>query len=93
MSKGKAVVVTTKDRGVFFGYLTGEPNRSELKLEDARNCIYWAAETKGFLGLANTGPLGASRVGPKADITLFQITAVVDASDEAVKRWESGPWA
>ena len=91
-TKEKAVVVTTKDRGVFFGYITGEPCRAQMKLARARNCIYWAVETKGFVGLAATGPLGPSKVGPAADITLFQITSVADATPAAIDRWESGPW-
>jgi hypothetical protein len=58
----RAVVVTTKDRGVFFGYVTGDVCRARQKLKRGRNCVYWAANTKGFMGLANTGPLEGARV-------------------------------
>lgn len=87
----QAVVVTTKHRGVFFGYaddISGEA----IDLRAARNCLYWARETKGFMGLATVGPIGGSRVGPAADLQIRDITAVVKCSDEAVKVWETAPW-
>ncbi|MEO6382010.1 MAG: hypothetical protein ABIO35_08430 [Nitrobacter sp.] len=83
--------MTTKHRGVFFGYaknIDGEV----IDLRAARNCIYWGRTTKGFIGLGVTGPIGDSRVGPAADIQLRDITSVVACSDEAVKVWESAPW-
>ena len=91
----KAVVVTTEFRGVFFGYIDPkhEGNRAKLKLHDARNCIYWAKETRGFLGLANTGPFGASRVGPSATTLLHKITSVSECTPKAIKQWETAPWA
>ena len=65
MRKGKAVLVTTAHRGVFFGYAT-ETDGATIKLRAARNCIYWPAEQKGFLGLASNGPLkGAPNLASK----------------------------
>lgn len=93
--KGKAVLVTTSDRGVFFGYLSSIPKAkpASLKISNARNCIYWSAETKGFLGLAYTGPQEGSKVGPCVPgITLYGITSIAECSPEAVKKWEEGPW-
>jgi hypothetical protein len=89
--KERAVVVTTKHRGVFFGYAT-ETDGEQIKLRSARCCLYWSRETKGFIGLAATGPMNGSRVGPAADITLREITSVIEATPEAVKRWEGTPW-
>src|ERR1700684_2140976 len=63
----RAVLVTTSHRGVFFGYAT-ETDGATIKLRSARNCIYWPTENKGFMGLANMGPVKGSRVGPAADI-------------------------
>lgn len=85
------VIVTTKHRGIFFGYAT-DVSGEVIDLRAARNCLYFGRPTKGFIGLASTGPIGDSRVGPAADIQLRDITAVVKCTDEAVKVWESAPW-
>ena len=87
----RAVLVTTVHRGVFFGYAT-QTKGPTIKLRAARNCIYWPASNKGFLGLANMGPLDGARVGPAADIELRDITCVAECTPDAVKAWESSPW-
>lgn len=89
--KERAVLVTTQHRGVFFGYAT-KTDGAIINLRAARNCLYWAKDVKGFIGLANTGPIGGSRVGPPADIELRDITSVTTVLPEAVKVWESAPW-
>jgi len=89
--KERAVLVTTQHRGVFFGY-TKKTDGAVINLRAARNCLYWSSEVKGFLGLANTGPIGGSRVGPPADLELRDITAVVAVTPEAVAVWERAPW-
>ena len=62
---GRAVVVTTKDRGVFFGYVADESKLpAQVTLTQMRNCIAWPMAVKGFVGLASSGPLQGSRVGP-----------------------------
>jgi hypothetical protein len=90
--KERAVLVTTAHRGVFFGYAT-ETDGATIKLRSARNCIYWPTSQKGFLGLADSGPLDGAKIGPAANIELRDITCVAECSDEAVKRWEVAPWA
>lgn len=88
------VLVTTEHRGVFFGYLVGEPKKEQVTLERARNCLYWSSDVRGFLGLAEIGPSKDCRVGPAAPkLTLFDITSVIECTPEAVARWESAPWA
>lgn len=90
---GKPVLVTTEYRGVFFGYLDGKPGDT-LTITKARNCIYWSADVKGVLGLASNGPTRTCKVGPAVpSLTLFKVTAVVEAKPEAVERWEKAPWA
>lgn len=89
--KGRPVIVTTAHRGVFFGYAedtTGET----IRLERSRLAVYWDTETKGFMGLAVDGPSTQCRIGKPATITLRNITAVLEVSDEAVKKFESAPW-
>ena len=87
----RAVLVTTEHRGVFFGYAT-ETSGPTIKLRCARNCIYWPASNKGFLGLASDGPQKGARVGPAADIELRAITCVAECTPAAVKAWEEAPW-
>lgn len=87
----RAVLVTTSYRGVFFGYAT-ETDGDIILLKRARNCLYWPAEQKGFLGLANAGPVAGCRVGPAADIELRSITCVALCTEEAIVAWEKFPW-
>lgn len=91
----KPYVVSTEHRGVFFGY--GEEGdvaeSGVMRLERVRMAVYWPAEVRGVLGLAATGPLDGSRIGPAAPaITLRGVTAVMEPTEEAVKRWEAEPW-
>lgn len=90
-SKERAVLVTTKHRGVFFGYAVDTAGEI-IKLRAARNCLFWPTENKGFLGLANLGPVKGARVGPAADIELRDITCVAECTTAAISAWESAPW-
>ena len=87
----RPVLVTTAHKGVFFGYTTGTDGPT-IKLREARCAIYWPAATKGFMGLAADGPSSGAKIGPPADITLRDITAVVEVSSVAVAAWEAAPW-
>lgn len=90
---GNPVLVTTVHRGVFFGYLQ-EDQGATVVLRNARNCVYWSSDVKGFLGLAAKGPSKTCRIGSKApEITLRDVTAVVRCTDEAQAAWEAEPWA
>ena len=90
----KAVLVTTDNRGVFFGYLESNDAPGSLTLSNARNVVYWSKATKGYLGLAADGPNSSSRVGPSVpSLTLYGITGIADCSPAAVEAWESAPWA
>ena len=91
-SKAKPVIVTTAHRGVFFGYAI-ETAGETIELKDARLCVYWSADCKGFMGLASDGPTSKCRIGTRADITLRNITAVLAVTPEAVKAWEAAPWS
>ncbi len=87
------VVVTTEFRGVFFGSMESPMVDRVLILENARNCLYWPVENKGFLGLVAQGPLEGARVGPAVPLlTLTCVTSVSECTPDAVARWESGPW-
>lgn len=88
----RPVLVTTEYRGVFFGYAS-DTSGDVVRLRAARNCLYWPAQQKGFLGLAADGPCDGARVGPAADIELRRVTAVIEVTPEAVARWEAAPWS
>lgn len=92
---GQKVVVTTAHRGVFFGTLKVRDDVVKtVHLEDARNCVYWSSSTRGFLGLAKTGPLNGSKIGPHVPrLDLFDVTSITECTDEAVSKWEEGPWS
>lgn len=85
------VLVTTEHRGVFFGYEQSRTDTS-IKLTRARNCLYWSADVKGFIGLAEKGPSANCKVGPAADIELFKITSICAVTPAAVEAWEKAPW-
>lgn len=88
----RAVLVTTSHRGVFFGYAT-ETSGDTITLKRARNCIYWSADVKGFLGLASTGPTASCRIGPAVEsIDLRGVTSVVAVTEIACASWEAAPW-
>jgi len=93
-TKKRPVLVTTAHRGVFFGYApTDYTDAKTITLKNARNCIYWSSDIKGFMGLASTGPTASCRVGPAVDITLRDVTSVSEVSPSAVKEWEAAPWS
>jgi hypothetical protein len=91
---GTKVVVTTEYRGVFFGTLAEYDRTARFaKLTSARNCVKWSSANKGFLGLAEAGPLNGSRIGPAvAELDLSGITSVSACTESAIEKWEAAPW-
>lgn len=87
----RAVMVTTEHRGVFFGYAT-VTDGDTIALKRARLCISWSSDVRGFMGLAANGPSSGCRIGPAADITLREITAVLEVTPAAAAKWEAAPW-
>jgi hypothetical protein len=77
---------------VFFGYAE-DTSKDVIFLRQAKLCVYWSADVKGFMGLAANGPTEGCRIGPAADIEVRNITSVSEVSPAAVKRWEQSPWA
>lgn len=89
--KLRPVLVTTEYRGVFFGYASST-DRETIKLKDARNCIFWSADMKGFLGLASHGPSASCKIGPRADIEVRKVTSVAEVTPVAEKAWNEATW-
>lgn len=91
-ANARPVVVTTAHRGVFFGYATNTDGET-IALTKARLCLYWSADVKGFMGLASDGPSSGCRIGPAADFTLRNITAVLEVTPAAEAKWQAAPWS
>lgn len=90
-----AVVITTENRGVFFGYpeAKGSKPPAEIVLKDARMCVEWRSTIKGVLGLASVGPSSDCRIGHKVPkLTAYRITAILECTPEAIEKWEAAPW-
>jgi hypothetical protein len=84
------VMITTKHRGVFAGYLLEErDNGSTVVLEQARCAIRWGT-SKGFLELASEGPTSNSKIGAVApQVTLYDVTAKVLCTEKAEGAWRA----
>jgi hypothetical protein len=85
------VVVVTQGNAIFCGWTT-EPDSEVVKLRAARQAVYYSADTHGLLGLAANGPGKDSRIGPPANITVRNITHVIECSPQAVKAWGEAEW-
>lgn len=91
-TRERYVLVTTAHRGVFAGYAT-DVDGETIRLRAGRLCVYWSRDVRGFMGLAANGPTSGCRIGPPADITLRNITSVVEVTDAARAAWEAAPWS
>ncbi len=88
----RAVLVTTKHRGVFFGFVNGDELGRTVTLKRCRNCIFWHESVGGFLGLAKHGPNDSCRIGSESELTqLWDVTSVSEVTDEARERWCNAP--
>jgi hypothetical protein len=87
----RAVLVTTKHRGVFFGYAI-DTSKDTIALRAGMLCLFWSADVRGFMGLAATGPTASCRIGPRADIEVREVTSVSAVTPKAVAAWEATPW-
>jgi hypothetical protein len=92
-SKVVPLLVTTENKGVFFGY--GEETDGKIiRLTDARMCVYWTAEVRGALGLASVGPNKSCRIGFKVPaITLQGVVSVTLCTKEAAEAFEKNFWS
>jgi hypothetical protein len=94
-AKGTPVVVTTEHRGVFFGFAQSlTVGATTIELADGQMCVYWSTSIKGVLGLAATGPDKNCKVTPIVPkLQLTKVTAVMEATPQAVKAWQTRPWS
>lgn len=87
------VVVTTKHRGVFFGY--ADPRQLDaptIRLERMRNCLRWHRSIGGIFGLAQTGPNQHCLIGARVlAFRVHDVTSVAECTREAELAWEAAP--
>lgn len=90
----RPVLITTKHRGVFFGYVEDDSKLPEkIVLVNARICVYWSSAQRGVLGLASVGPNSDCKVGLRVPrFEAWDITSVTDCTPEAAEKWEAAPW-
>lgn len=87
----KLVVVLTEFKEIFCGW-TDDTSGDRIVLRNARQAIYYSADTHGLLGLAVNGPARGSRIGPAANIELRRVVNIVECSQAAGEVWEKAKW-
>jgi len=92
--KDKKPLVVTTERGVFFGYGTPDLEAQHIRIDNARMVVYWSADCRSVVGLAASGPSNGCRIGPPAPAMIVRnVTAIIECSPEAAKKFESAPWS
>jgi hypothetical protein len=93
--KRRPVLVLDTHRGIYWGYIVETlEGGNAVRLENARHCFYFNAVDghEGVYGLAAAGPGKGSKIGPKVDMLIRDVSKVVECSKEAATRWESVAW-
>jgi len=93
----RPVLVLDKHRGIYFGYLVERmENGNAAKLVRARHCFYFSVNPDvnhlGVYGLATLGPAKGSKIGPRVDLEIRDISKIVDCEEAAIKAWEKAEW-
>ena len=87
------VVVVTTGNAIYCGYTSDHEDSPIIHLTDARQAVYYSADTQGLLGLAAHGPAKGSRIGPKVARTAIRnVTQIIECSPEARRAWENATW-
>ena len=93
--KLRPVLVLDTHRGIYFGYLVSESNNGKtVKLKSMRHCFSFSipGADMGVYGLATHGPEVGSRIGPRVNAKVHDVSKIVECSDSAVKLWENSSW-
>lgn len=86
----QAVLITTNNRGIYFGYLAKDNGAESVVLEQARVVVSWDTEHKGFLYLATHGPEEVAEVSPACErMTVYGIATMADCSPAATEAWDA----
>jgi|SRR5262245_16977953 len=87
----KLVVILTEFKEIFCGWTTDTSGES-IKLRNARQAVYYSADTHGLLGLAVTGPAKGSKIGPPANIECRKVVNIIECGPAAIEAWEDAQW-
>ncbi len=92
-NRDRFLIIITGYKEIFAGWTNDDPKADIITLTDARQVIYYTAETKGLLGLAANGPGKDSRISNVApSVTIRQPVNVLLASPEAIDRFATIIW-
>lgn len=85
-----AVLVTTNNRGIYYGHLARDNGSESVVLERARAVISWDTGHHGFLYLATHGPKDVAEVSPACErMTVYGIATMADCSLAATEAWDA----
>ncbi len=89
MSNERAIVFTTKHRGVFFGYSSCSLLDERVIVRGLRNCLTWSKTIGGVFGLATVGPNTKCVIGETVtgNSGIQDVTWIGECSPEAEKAW------
>jgi hypothetical protein len=85
-------IVLTEFKEIFCGW-SSDVSGDRIRLRNARQAVYYSAETHGLLGLATNGPAKGSKIGPAANIEVRRVVNVIECSQAAIAAWETAKWA
>jgi len=86
----KPVLITTKNRGIYYGYLLHDQGPVACTLTRARVVATWDCGHEGFLALAVRGPRGRAEVSPQCEeLTIYDIDTVALVTDAAAEEWDN----
>lgn len=84
------VLITTNNRGVYYGYLAENNAPDMVRLEKARVCVQWDAGHEGFLVMAVRGPKGVADVSPAVgSMEVYGVATIATCSPEAAEEWDA----
>lgn len=84
------VLITTNNRGIYYGYLTENNAPDMVRLEKARVCVQWDAGNEGFLVMAVRGPQGVAEVSlAVGSLEVYGVATIAHCSPEAAEAWDA----
>ena len=85
------VLVTTDNRGVYFGYYqTDAQAPAKIELTNARVIVEWNAGDQGFLAMAVSGPAGIAVVSVAVStLTICGVASIAECTPEAAAAFDN----
>lgn len=85
------VIVTTAERGIYFGYMqTDAQAPAKVELDNARVIVEWDTGDKGFLFMAVNGPATIATVSVAVPtLTVFGVTSIAACTPEGAAAFDA----